>query len=308
MNGTARFGAESTAEEVLRGIDLSGRRVLVTGVSSGVGVETARVLLERGAQVVGAVRDVEKARAAMAASGCAGAADRLDIVELDLASLASVRDSARRLLAAGVPLDAVIANAGIMAVPEGRTAEGFEMQFGTNHLGHFVLVNEIAETFGPGSRVVMVSSAGHRSADVDLIDPGFERTPYDPLVAYRRSKTATVLFAVGFDRRHRERGVRATAVHPGAVLTETTRGMIAAQPEVAAAFDWKSVAQGAATSVWAGFIAPADAVGGLYCEDCHVAAVNDDPAAGFGVRSYALDAAHADELWSLSERMVGERF
>ena len=303
------FGATSTAADVLQGVDLSGRRVLVTGVSAGVGVETARVLASRGAQVVGAARDLGKARAAtMQATADAAPQGGLRLVELDLASLASVRACADALLATREPLDAVIANAGVMATPRGTTADGFETQFGTNHLGHFVLVNRIAGLFRPGGRLVMVSSAGHRGADVDLDDPDFARTPYDPLTAYRRSKTATILLAVEFDRRRSTHGVRATAVHPGAVLTDTTRMLIAAQPAAASAFTWKTVEQGAATSVWAGFVAPASAVGARYCEDCHVADVVDDPAVASGVRGYALDPGRARALWRKSEEMVQERF
>ena len=303
------FGATSTAGEVLLGIGLAGRRVLVTGVSAGIGAETLRVLASHGAEVVGAVRDPVRVRAATMRRGPDPASGGdLRLIELDLASLASVRACADALMAAGQQFDAVIANAGVMATPRGTTADGFETQFGTNHLGHFVLVNRIAGLFKPGGRLVTVSSAGHRGADVDLDDPGFERTPYDPLVAYRRSKTATILFATEFDRRHRLRGVRATAVHPGAVLTDTTRRMIAAQPSAATAFTWKTVAQGAATLVWAALVAPADAVGGRYCEDCRVADVIDDPAIRFGVRPYALDPERARALWLRSEEMVGERF
>ncbi len=302
------FGATSTADEVLQGTDLSGCRVLVTGVSAGVGAETARVLVSHGAQVVGAARDLVKARAATAqlATGAAPN-DLFQLIELDLASLASVRACAAALLKAGEQFDVVIANAGVMAMPKGTTVDGFETQYGTNYLGHFVLVNCIAKLFKPGGRLVMVSSAGHRGADIDLDDPNFERTSYDPLMAYRRSKTATVLFAVEFDRRHQARDVRATAVHPGAVLTDTTRKLIEAQPSAASAFTWKTVAQGAATSVWAGFTAPADEVGARYCEDCHVADVIDDPAISYGVRSYALDPEHARALWVRTEEMLGER-
>ena len=303
------LGATSTADEVLHGVDLTGRRVLVTGVSAGVGVETARVLAAHGARVVGTARDLGKARAATAHVGANAAAEGgLRLVELDLASLANVRACADVLLAAGERFDAVIANAGVMAAPEGKTVDGFETQFGTNHLGHFVLVNRVADLLRPGGRLVTVSSAGHRGADVDLDDPGFTRTPYDPLTAYRRSKTATILFAVAFDCRHRARGVRATAVHPGAVLTHTTRKLIEAQPSAASAFTWKTVAQGAATSVWAGFVAPAEEVGARYCEDCHVAAMVDDLSSRSGVRAYALDPEHAKALWLTSEAMVGERF
>jgi len=302
-------GATSTADEILQGTDLSGRRVLVTGVSAGVGAETARVLVAHGAHVVGAARNLVKARAATAQLA-AGAMpdDKFQLIELDLASLASVRACADALLKAGEQFDVVIANAGVMAAPKGTTADGFETQYGTNYLGHFVLVNRIVGLFKPGGRLVMVSSAGHRGADIDLDDPNFGQTAYDPLTAYRRSKTATVLFAVEFDRRHRAGDVRAAAVHPGAVLTDTTRKLIEAQPSAASAFTWKTVEQGAATSVWAGFVAPADEVGGRYCEDCHVADVIDDPAISSGVRSYALDPEHARALWVRSEDMVGERF
>ena len=291
-----------SAEDVLAGRSLGGKRVLVTGVSSGVGVETARVLAGHGAEVVGTARDLVKAAAALTAAGCK---DAVELVGLDLASLTSVRGCADALLASGRPLDVIVGNAGVMAVPFARTADGFELQFATNHLGHFLLVNMLAPSLRMSGRVVMVSSAGHRGADVDLDDPNFERTPYDPLVAYRRSKTAVILFAVAFDRRHSGRGIRATAVHPGAVLTETTRAMIEAQPSAASAFTWKTVAQGAATPVWAGFVAAAEEVGGRYCENCRLAAVDDDPGSRSGVRSYALEPERAEALWRISERMVG---
>ncbi len=269
------FGAESTTDEVLAGVDLKGKRVLVTGVSAGLGVETARALAAHGATVVGAARNLDKAKSAtepVRADAANGGA--LELVELDLASLASVRDCANGLNAAGKAFDAVICNAGVMATPQGKTADGFETQFGTNHLGHFVLVNRIVALLKPGARLVNLSSAGHRFADVDLDDPNFEKTPYSEFVAYGRSKTANVLFAVEFDRRHRDGGVRATAVHPGGIQTELGRHMtpelIAAmvkninesQPAGAPAFSWKTIPQGAATSVWAGFKAAADEVGG----------------------------------------------
>ncbi|MGH6972834.1 MAG: SDR family NAD(P)-dependent oxidoreductase, partial [Caulobacteraceae bacterium] len=210
------FGEKSTTDDVLEGVDLSGKRVLVTGVSAGLGVETARALAAHGASVVGAARDLAKAKGSTDGVR-AGAANGggLELIELDLANLSSIRRCAEKLNAEGRRFDLVVANAGVMATPFGRTADGFETQFGTNHLGHFLFVNRIAPLIEDGGRFVGLSSAGHRFSDVNLEDPGFERTEYTPFGAYGRSKTANVLFAVEFDRRHKGRGVRATAVHPG---------------------------------------------------------------------------------------------
>jgi NAD(P)-dependent dehydrogenase (short-subunit alcohol dehydrogenase family) len=320
------LGATSTTEDVLSGIDLKGKRVLVTGVSAGLGVETARSLAAHGAQVLGAARDLNKAKSATAQVRKDAAANggSFELVELDLNNLKSVRACADRLLAKAEPLDVVIANAGVMATPFGHTADGFETQFGTNHLGHFVLVNRIAPLIRTGGRLINVSSAGHRYANLDLDDPNFERTPYDPMVAYGRSKTANILFAVAFDERHRDRGVRAAAVHPGGIQTELTRyqdpsrieQMIDRINEQRAAqgkgpFQWKTIPQGAATSVWAAVVAPAEEIGGQYCEDCHVGhIVPDDLSVGVieGVRGYALDSNNAEALWKKSEEMVTESF
>src|ERR1700723_4714362 len=202
---TTSFGATSTTDDVLSGVNLKGKRILVTGVSAGLGVETARSLAAHGAQVIGAARDLAKAEIATAQvrKDATVGGGSFEMVELDLASLKNVRACADGLLAKGESLDAIIANAGVMATPFGHTADGFEMQFGTNHLGHFVLVNRIAALLREGGRLINLSSAGHRFANVDLDDPNFERTPYDPFVAYGRSKTANILFAVEFDRRHR---------------------------------------------------------------------------------------------------------
>ncbi|ACK52220.1 short-chain dehydrogenase/reductase SDR [Methylocella silvestris BL2] len=316
------FGATSTTDEVLEGVDLSGKRILVTGVSAGLGVETARTLAAHGALVVGAARDLSKAKAATEQVR-AGAAKGggLELVELDLASLASVRACGDALVSSGKPFDLVIANAGVMACPKSQTADGFETQFGTNHLGHFVLVNRIASLLKPGSRVVNLSSAGHRFSDVDLEDPNFEHTPYTEFGAYGRSKTANILFAVEFDRRHKANGVRATAVHPGGIQTELGRHMTpeamqnlvdqitaAAAASGQPAFAWKTIPQGAATTVWSGVVASADEVGGLYCEDCHVAELAEGEGIRGGVRAYALDPDHAKALWAKSEQMVGEQF
>src|SRR6266496_935582 len=279
---TTSFGATSTTDDVLSGVNLKGRRILVTGVSAGIGVETARSLAAHGAQVVGAARDLNKAKTATAQVRKDAAANggSFELVELDLANLKSVRACADGLLAKGEDFDVIIANAGVMATPFGHTADGFETQFGTNHLGHFVLVNRIAALIRTGGRLINVSSAGHRRSNVDLEDPNFERTPYEAFVAYGRSKTANIFFAVAFDQRHREHGVRAAAVHPGIIETELIRHMSPSwlqtrvdeiNQQLAAAgkppLHWKSIPQGAATSVWAAVVAPADQIGGRYCEN-----------------------------------------
>ncbi len=304
------FGAETTTDEVLEGVDLTGKRILVTGASAGLGVETIRALQSHGATAVGAARDLTKARRAL---GEAGVKD-IALVEVDLASLASVRKAADGLVAAGDKFNVIIGNAGVMACPQSKTADGFETQFGTNHLGHFVFINKIAPLLNNPGRVVMLSSSGHRISDVSLEDPNFEKTPYNEWQAYGRAKTANVLYAVALDKRLKSKGVRAGAVHPGGIQTELGRHLTPdalAQLRAAWGADapkYKSIPQGAATSVWAAVVAPADAIGAHFSEDCNVADVNDNEKPRKGVRSYALDAAHADALWAKSEAMVGERF
>ena len=319
--------ATSTTEDVLSGVDLHGKRILVTGVSAGLGVETARSLAGHGAQVAGAARDLTKGQSATAQVRKDAAANggSFELVTLDLASLKSVRACADQMLAKGELFDVVIANAGVMATPFGHTADGFETQFGTNHLGHFVLVNRIASLIRAGGRLINLSSSGHRFSNVDLEDPNFERTPYDPFVAYGRSKTANILFAVAFDQRQRNRGVRAAAVHPGGIQTELGRHMDPSQmqklvdqmnqqlaAEGKAPFQFKTIPQGAATSVWAAVVAPADEIGARYCENCHVGHVVPDnvpiSAISEGVRGYALDLKTAEALWKKSEELVAESF
>jgi len=322
-----QFGSTSTTDDVLSGIDLHGKRILVTGVSAGLGIETARALVSRGAHVIGAARDLDKARSATEAVTHAAAAGggSIELIELDLANLSSVRACADELRNKERAIDVIIANAGVMATPLGKTADGFETQFGTNHLGHFVLVNRLMPLLPSGGRVIMLASSGHRFANVDIEDPGFERSPYDPFVAYGRSKTANILFAVALDERHKARGVRAAAVHPGGIRTELSRHMDAAalatmletinaqlKAEGQTAFTFKSVPQGAATSVWAAAVATANQIGGRYCENCHVSSVVGDDVVitpvSEGVRRYALDIENAQALWRKSEAMVGETF
>lgn len=316
-----RFGATSTADDVLSGMDLSGKRILITGMTSGIGLETGRSLAARGASIVGANSNLVKAESATEPVRVAAAqgGGSLELLELDLASLESIRMCADQLLADGRPFDVVIANAGVMATPLGRTADGFERQFGINYVGHFALLTRIEPLLAAGARVVMVSSQAHRIADVDLADPNFEHQAYDPWVAYGRSKTATSLFAAEFDRRHRERGIRAASVMPGNsggtgltrhLSQDDVQGLLASVSQARADAGLsqaalKDVPQAAATSVWAAVVADADAIGGQYLEDCAVAPVDDSPNPfADGVRSYALDAENAKRLWVRTEALL----
>jgi NAD(P)-dependent dehydrogenase (short-subunit alcohol dehydrogenase family) len=315
-----QFGAKSTADEILSGVDLKGKRFLMTGASSGIGLETARALAARGASVVGTVRDLGEAETVTAPirDAASQAGGSLELIALDLASLQSVRAGADQLLADGRPFDAIIANAGVMATPFGRTVDGFETQFATNYLGHFALINRIAPLLADNGRLVVLSSQAHRVADVDLDDPNFEQQAYEPFVAYGRSKTAASLFAVEFDKRHRARGIRAASVMPGNSLTNLPRNF--SQQELQGLFETvgkaradaglppgelKDIAQAAATSVWAAVVADKDEIGGQYLEDCAVAPVNDTPNPfADGVRSYALNADKAKRLWAKSEQLI----
>lgn len=319
-----QFDVTTTTDDVLAGMTLSGKRILVTGTSSGLGLETARALVAHGAEVVGGVRDLARAEQSCADVRAAAAAGggQFSLITLDLASLASVRAAADALIADGRPFDAVIANAAIMATPFGRTADGFEMQFGTNHLGHFAFINRIAPVIKDGGRVVVLSSAAHRFSDVDLDDPNFERTDYDAWIAYGRSKTANALFAVELDRRWKGRGVRAASVHPGGAETGLKRSVsqedmdalvarinaVAKAETGAPAFKLKTIPQAAATSVWAAVVADGESIGGRYCEDCSVAPLAHGDGVRKGVREYAIDAETAKALWIKSEELVGEHF
>jgi NAD(P)-dependent dehydrogenase (short-subunit alcohol dehydrogenase family) len=305
------LGFETTTDEVLAGVDLSGRTAVVTGASSGLGRETARALASRGASVVLAVRDPGGKGAAAAAALHELVPDAsFDVVELDLTSLDRVREAAKAVLADHERIDLLVNNAGVMAAPLGRTAEGHELQFGTNHLGHFLFTNLLlpAVTASAPARIVNLTSAGHQSSDIVWDDVDYERRPYDKWEAYGQAKTANILFTVELERRLAARGVHAYAVHPGMIVTELGRHLnrddIKGLGERAKARgttlpSYKTVEQGAATTVWCATAAELADVGGVYCEDCHV---SDNHA------PWALDGASATRLWELSERLVGEDF
>jgi len=314
MRDASKFGRDTTTREVLEGIDLSGKVVLVTGGSSGIGQETARALAEKRAEVILTARDVPKGEAVAAEIRKATANERVAVEELELGSLTSVRAFARRFLDRHPTLHVLVDNAGVMACPFTKTEDGFEMQFGANHLGHFLMtcLLEPALRRGAPSRIVSVSSRGHHLSPVVFDDVHFERRPYQKWLSYGQAKTANVLFAVGLERRLAGVGVHANGLHPGAIMTELGRHLEPADLEFLMSRNplsqFKSVEAGAATSVFAATAPELEGRGGLYLEDCQVAAVNDAADARAGVRSYALDVENADRLWKLSEEAVGQRF
>src|SRR5215475_5481026 len=314
MRDASKFGAQTTASEVAAGIDLGGKVALVTGGSSGLGQETARVLAERGAQVILTARDMPKGEAVAEAIRASTGNQHVEVEELELGSLKDIRAFAERFLARHPSLHILVNNAGVMACPPAKTADGFELQFGSNHVGHFLLTCLLAPALRKGapSRVVSVSSRGHHLSPVVFDDIEFERRPYDKWLAYGQAKTANVLFAVGLERRLGNHGVHANALHPGAILTELGRHLqtedFAFLQERNRGMKFKTVEAGAATSVFAATAPELEGRGGLYLEDCHIAAVNDAPDALDGVKSYALDPRNAERLWEVSESLVGERF
>ncbi len=318
QSARGRFGHDTTTDEVLEGIDLEGKLALVTGGSGGLGAETARALASKGARVVITARDLAKGEAVAKGIRESTGNDGVEVEELELASLARIRDFAERFLARHDALQILVNNAGVMACPQAKTSDGFELQFGSNHLGHFLMTGLIAPALvrGASARVVSVSSRGHQQSPVVFDDIPFEKRPYDKWLAYGQSKTANVLFAVELERRLGARGVHANALHPGVILTDLSRHM---QPEDyehirqratrgGAPMKMKTVESGAATSVYAATAPELEGRGGLYLEDCHIAEVNDAEDASEGVRSYALDPDLAQRLWAISEEMVGQRF
>jgi NAD(P)-dependent dehydrogenase (short-subunit alcohol dehydrogenase family) len=305
------YGATSTASEVLAGIDLSGRYVVVSGGYSGIGLETTRALVAAGAEVAVPARRPELAREQLA--GLAGV--EVEVGTMDLADQASVAAYADRLLAQGRHVDAVIGSAGVMAPPLTRVGPGWELQLAANHLGHYALVNRLWPLLRGGARVVVVSSRANHNSGMRWADPFFEREAYDPWLAYGQSKSANVLFAVHLDRLAQEYGVRAFALHPGAIVTPLSRHMSTAELQERGAVDedgtpvigaeWKTPEQGAATQVWAATSPRLDGLGGLYLEDCDVAVVAPENGRRVGVQPWAIDAGEAERLWSWSAELTG---
>ncbi|GGN57234.1 oxidoreductase [Streptomyces albiflavescens] len=304
------FGARSTADDVLEGIDLSGKLAIVTGGYSGLGLETTRSLTKAGARVVVPARRPAVAREAL--DGIEG----VETDELDLGDLESVRAFAERFLASGRDVDIVINNAGVMACPETRVGPGWEAQFATNHLGHYALVNRLWPAIEPGgARVVSVSSTGHHASGIRWDDVHW-RHGYDKWEAYGQAKTANVLFAVHLDKLGRESGVRAFSLHPGGILTPlqrhlpkeemVERGWIDENGNLLHPEIFKTPEQGAATQVWAATSPQLVGMGGVYCEDCDIAEpAPADEEMRFGVKDYAVDPEQAARLWELSAELTG---
>lgn len=304
------FGADSTADEVLRGIDLTGKLAIVTGGYSGLGLETTRALAKAGAHVIVPARRPDVAREALA--GIEG----IEVDELDLGDLDSVRGFAERFLASGRTIDFLIDNAGIMASPETRVGPGWEAQFATNHLGHYALANRLwpALASGDGARVVSVSSRGHHLSPVRWDDVQWTEG-YDKWQAYGQAKTANALFALQLDTLGRDFGVRAFSLHPGGIMTPlqrhlpkeemVERGWIDEQGNPLNPAGFKTPEQGAATQVWAATSPQLDGLGGLYLEDCDIAEPAPEDGAWAGVKDWATDPEQAARLWTLSAELTG---
>jgi len=315
-SASSGLGRDTTTHEVLEGIDLDGKLALVTGASGGLGAETARALASKGARVVITARDVAKGEEVARGIRASTGNDGIEVEELELGSLASIRNFAERVLARHDAVQILVNNAGVMACPFGKTADGFELQFGANHLGHFLMTGLIAPALlrGAPARVVSVSSRGHHMSPVVFDDIHFERRPYDKWSSYGQSKTANILLAVELERRLGSCGVHANAIHPGTIATELARHMdrenleLVRKRQPGGKMRLKSVEAGAATTVYTATAPELEGRGGLYLEDCGVAEVDDAEDAAGGVRWYALDPDAAKRLWSVSEEMVGQSF
>ncbi|KAB0488089.1 NADP-dependent 3-hydroxy acid dehydrogenase YdfG [Pseudomonas reinekei] len=307
------FTAASTASEVMAGVDLTGQLAVVTGGYSGIGLVTAKSLALAGAQVIVPARDIERAQAAMEGI------ENISIHEMDLMNPESIHEFSQRVASRGRALSLLINCAGVMAAPLIRDADGHESQFSINHLGHFRLTCALWPMLVAAgqARVVSMSSRGHQIAGVDFDDIDFLQRPYDKWVAYGQSKTANALFAIALDRRGRSHGVRAFSLHPGQILTDLARHLSAEEiagfdaldeqgrPRIAPEAGMKTVEQGAATGLWCATSKALDGKGGVYCEDCNVAPINESGTGRKGVKEWAANADFAERLWTISERWTG---
>lgn len=311
---TSSFGYRSTASDVVAGHDLTGRVALLTGATSGIGLEAARALAGAGAHVILPVRDLTRGESAVASIRTSHPLASVELASLNLSSLSSIRDLTSRLVSSHDRLDVLVNNAGVMATPFGHTLDGFEMQFGTNHLGHFALLLGLRPLLRAASapRVIALSSIAHRMSDVDLEDPNFRERPYDKWIAYGQSKTACSLFAVGVGRHGGLANATAFAVHPGGIMTGLQKFLPA---EEVRAMGWvgddgtvnelfKTVEQGAATTVWAAVGDELTGRTGLYLENCQQAEPWQATMPMMGVKNYALDPTNADLLWALSSELI----
>ena len=319
------FGPATTADEILNGIDLSGKVAIVTGGYSGIGLETTKSLVKAGAKVVIPARDLEKAAKKLA--GIIG----VEAEPMDLMDPASIVVFVEKFLSTGRPLHFLVNSAGIMANPLTRDARGYESQFSTNHLGHFQLVKGLwpALAQAQGSRVVSVSSWGHRHSPIVFEDPNYERREYTPWLGYGQSKTANILFAVELDKRGQGEGIRAFSLHPGGIVATDLGKYISkddlrkadvidenGNPIIDPARNLKTPEQGAATSVWCAVSPQLNGMGGVYCENCDIAPMFEEPkgdaetvrkfaSLAKGVMPYAIDPQEAEKLWRLSEQLLG---
>lgn len=307
------YTAFSTADEVMTAVDLHGRTAIVTGGYSGIGLVTSRSLAAAGARVIVPARDRAKAEAVLRGE------PRIIVEDMDLASPGSALAFAERMRGSEASVALLINSAGVMATPLLRDGDGHELQFATNHLGHFRLACALWPLLSAhGARIVSVSSRGHQLAAFDFDDPDFTKRPYEKWTAYGQSKTANALFAIGLDRRGESQGVRAFSLHPGQILTDLARHLSAdeiagfdaldaqGRPRIDPARGMKTVEQGAATSLWCATSAKLEGRGGVYCEDCDIAPINLAETGRQGVAAWAADPELAERLWHLSEEMTGQ--
>jgi len=307
------FDETSTTDDVLEGVRLDGKHALVTGATGGLGIETARALASVGASVTIGGRDPQKIDSALATLREQVPGASFDAIEVDLASLSSIASATKALVDTGRTIDLLINNAGVMMCPEGKTADGFETQFGTNHLGHFAFTAGLMPALAPGARVVTLSSGAHLRGTCDLEDLNWENRDYDPNLAYAQSKTANIWFASELQRRYGDR-LLSLSVHPGVIQTDLARHLPAAVVEgmregfEKAGVAVKNVPQGAATSVWAATAAELSEHGGAYLLDCHVAPPISEEVPRQGYEKWAYDEANAKALWAKSEALTGVSF